>query len=57
MFSRLSCTEFSIKFSCVNLIQGSILWLTLRSLNHNIASLEEIEREVEEAALRPRYRF
>ena len=30
--------EFSIKFSYVNLIQGSIHWPTLRALSYNIYS-------------------
>ena len=29
------CTEFYIEFSCINLIQGSSHWPTLRSLSYN----------------------
>jgi len=36
---RQSCTEFSIEFSYVNPIQGSIYWSTLRSLSCNTTIL------------------
>ena len=36
-----SCTEFSIEFSYINPIQGSIHWSTLRSLSCNICAEEE----------------